>query len=711
MGLFSPREKKSVMEGGEQASIVEEVLFPSIRGGLANITGLVDLGLMTPTMAGRMLAKGENWRTALGRSAGLTTEALGLGAPPENTPEYFAYKAGQVLTPMPVKGMRAAPAATIVPQVGMNIATEALLGALPPEQAAVAMAATLGTGVAGTAYRNKLIGDLTAGKNLPSVSSTMPLTVGQQTGSVPALRTEEMLRTSPKTEQRVAEFDKKQAESFQKRVEGLLPQVKSKDTAVAMKAFDGLNSLYSKLNSQIKNNADVLFGDVYAKAGGANKAMLSSAPIINRIDDIISKYAPTAVSNKENAAVVTHLEKVKQSLMKEDGTPRQLSAFETVEQWSDYSKKSKHGENFIGDTSSKTAEVVASRLANAYEESVNSLATQLKSSNKNEAAKALILAKDTYKKEMTHLGDIKALGVNQLFDVKSASALDGEKIVKTIAGYTPEYRQRMVTLLEAASPDIMDNVRAQFFKDKLTKGADVAGAAEAKPQFDINQVYKNYQRLIKEDPTALDFLFPKKADLDSFKSSMNDAKMQANTQLGKAPSVDNEVTRAVGAGAILGTGKTFGKTATSSIGELVESGKRMLVGQEDLFNHLFKGVDIKSSFANKITAPLATKMATETAQAGIESRAAEPPMDINAALEQYLKENPQAAPVEPTSPVPTGMPEQAPVEPPMQSTMPLPTGTPEEAPMDINAALEQYLKEQGDAKQAPLQLEIRGMNR
>ncbi len=30
----------------------------------------------------------------------------------------------------------------------------------------------------------------------------------------------------------------------------------------------------------------------------------------------------------------------------------------------------------------------------------------------------------------THLGDIKALGVNQLFDVKSASALDGEKIVK-----------------------------------------------------------------------------------------------------------------------------------------------------------------------------------------------------------------------------------------------------------------------------------------
>ncbi len=38
----------------------------------------------------------------------------------------------------------------------------------------------------------------------------------------------------------------------------------------------------------------------------------------------------------------------------------------------------------------------------------------------------------------------------------------------------------------------MDNVRAQFFKDKLTKGADVTGAAEAKPQFDINQVYKNY---------------------------------------------------------------------------------------------------------------------------------------------------------------------------------------------------------------------------
>ncbi len=98
MGLFSPREKKSVMEGGEQASIVEEVLFPSIRGGLANITGLVDLGLMTPTMAGRMLAKGENWRTALGRSAGLTTEALGLGAPPENTPEYFATSASAFIT-------------------------------------------------------------------------------------------------------------------------------------------------------------------------------------------------------------------------------------------------------------------------------------------------------------------------------------------------------------------------------------------------------------------------------------------------------------------------------------------------------------------------------------------------------------------------------------------------------------------------------------
>lgn len=699
------------MEGGEQASIVEEVLLPSLRGGLSTITGMVDLGLMTPVMAGRMLAKGEDWRTALGRSAGLTTEALGLGAPPENTPEYFTYKATQTLVPMPVKGITKAPAATIIPQVGMNIGTEALLGALPPEQAAMGLAAALGTGFAGTAYRNKLIGDLTAGKELPPVSSTMPLTVGEQTGSVPALRTEEMLRAAPKTEQRVAEFDKKQAEAFQKRVEGLVPKAQSKDTAVAMKAFDGLNSLYSKLDSQVKKNADVLFGKVYAKAGGANKAMLSSAPIINRIDDIIAKYAPTAVSNKENAAVVAHLEKVKQSLMKDDGTPRQLSAFETVEQWSDYSKKSKYGENFIGDTSSKTAEVIASRLANAYEESVNSLATELKNNKKNDAAKALILAKDTYKKEMTHLGDIKALGVNQLFDVKSASALDGEKIVKTIAGYTPEYRQRMVTLLESASPDILDNVRAQFFKDKLIKGADVTGAAEAKPQFDINQVYKNYQSIIKDDPASLDFLFPKKADQDSFKAAMQDAKLQANTQLGKAPAVDNEVTRAVGAGAILGTGKTFGKTATTSIGELVESGKRMLIGQEDLFNHLFKGVDIKSSFANKITAPLATKMATETAQAGIESRAAEPPTDINAALEQYLKENPQAAPVEPTAPVPTGMPEQAPVEPSMQSPVPLPTGTPEEAPMDINVALEQYLKAQGDAKQAPLRLEIRGMNR
>lgn len=710
MGLFSS-DKKSVMEGGKQASIVEEVLFPSLRGGISNITGMVDLGLMTPVMAGRMIAKGEDWRTALGRSAGLTTEALGFGAPPENTPEYFAYKAGQVLTPMPVKGMRAAPAATIIPQVGINIGTEALLGALPPEQAAMGLAAALGTGVAGTAYRNKLIGDLTAGKNLPPVSSTMPLTVGEQTGSVPALRTEEMLRAAPKTEQRVAEFDKKQAEAFQKRVEGLVPKVKSKDTAVAMKAFDGLNELYSKLNTQIKNNAEVLFGKVYAKAGGANKAMLDSTPIINRIDEVIAKYSPTAVSNKENAAVVAHLEKVKQSLMKEDGTPRQLSAFETVEQWSDYSKKSKHGENFIGDTSPKTAEIIASRLANAYEESVDSLASQLKKLKRNDAAKALILAKDTYKKEMTHLGDIKALGVNQLFDVKSASALDGEKIVKTIAGYTPEYRQRMVTLLESASPDILDNVRAQFFKDKLIKGADVTGAAEAKPQFDINQVYKNYQSIIKDDPASLDFLFPKKADQDSFKAAMQDAKLQANTQLGKAPAVDNEVTRAVGAGAILGTGKTFGKTATTSIGELTESGKRMLIGQEDLFNHLFKGVDIKSSFANKITAPLATKMATETAQAGIESREAEPPMDINAALEQYLKENPQAAPVEPTAPVPTGMPEQAPAEPSMQSPMPLPTGTPEEAPMDINVALEQYLKAQGDAKQAPLQMEIRGMNR